>query len=310
MSEHIIDHYANQIPILPGEYLPAYLARLRKMTCGIEPRRLMSFSGSTQMGKLHQLFPRVASCFAYRPSERERSGALLQEHLGSRYWRGFLDEKAYKEHVQQVNLKVKSKRSIFEGEELLDSLKPMKFCEHCRDDDIERYGTPMWHAAHQVTSLYVCEKHRVPLHQFSMEADKTLLDYPVITNSVAANSASVQADPLRTWLDVASKQLLKIRTVHNRERIKDIKSDMARAFRAKETPYTIRINIEYRNAWRSYAADSLNALCPNEQCFKFFLARPSLGLTQQLKQNAPVRHPLIFLLAMKFAEDMVGGNLS
>lgn len=310
MSEHIIDHYANQIPILPGEYLPAYLARLRKMTWGIEPRRLMSFSGSTQMGKLHQLFPRVASCFAYRPSERERSGALLQEHLGARYWRGFVNEQAYKEHVQQVNAKVKSKRSIFEGEELLDSLKPMKFCECCRHADIESYGVSMWRAAHQLTSVYVCEEHSVPLRQFFIENDKTLLDYPVITKSVVANATWIQADPLRTWLDGASKQLLKIRTIHNRERVKDIKSDMARALRAIETPTSLRIDIEYRNAWRSYSADSLATLCPKDQCYKPFLSKPSLGLTQQLKQNAPVRHPLIFLLAMKFVEDMAGVKLS
>ncbi|MFT4940977.1 MAG: hypothetical protein ACI88A_004038 [Paraglaciecola sp.] len=302
MNTHIIDHYAAQIPILPGEYLPAYLARLRKMVNGVEPKRLMSFSGSAQLGKLHQLFPRVASCFAYRESAREYSGALLKEHLGSRFWRGFVDEQAYREHIKCVKIRVKSKRSVFEGEEVLDALKPMKFCADCRVADIEKYGAPIWHATHQITSMYSCAVHNKPLLKLHLEAAKTLLDYPVITNEVMSNASVIKTDELRNWLNIQSSQLLKISSEDNRNRLKDVKSSMASAMGARETTRSMHIDITYRLEWRKYLSDALTRLCPSAQNYAFFSGKASLGLAQQLKQTAPVRHPLVFLLAMKFAE--------
>ncbi|GAC20290.1 hypothetical protein GARC_3332 [Paraglaciecola arctica BSs20135] len=303
MNTHIIDHYAAQIPILPGEYLPAYLARLRKLTNGVDPKRLMSFSGSVQLGKLHQLFPRVASCFAYRESAREYSGALLKEHLGARFWRGFTDEQAYREHIKCVKIRVKSKRSVFEGEEILDGLKPMKFCADCRVADIEKYGAPIWHATHQITSMYSCAVHGKPLLSFHLKAGETLLDYPLINDEVLSLGSVIKSDELRNWLNNQSSQLLKISSEDNRNRLRDVKSSMASAMGARETTRSMHVDITYRLEWRKYLSSALTRLCPSAQSYAFFSGKASLGLAQQLKQAAPVRHPLVFLLAMKFAED-------
>ncbi|MDO7084765.1 hypothetical protein WNY51_00225 [Pseudocolwellia sp. AS88] len=303
MNTHIIDHYAAQIPILPGEYLPAYLSRLRKMTSGVDPRRLMSFSGSAQLGKLHQLFPRVASCFAYRESAREYSGVLLKEHLGSRFWRGFVGEQAYREHIKCVKSRVKSKRSVFEGEEILDGLKPMKFCADCRVADIEKYGVPIWHATHQITSIYLCAVHSKPLLSFQLKLGETLLDYPVINDEVLSLGIEIKSDELRNWLNNQSRQLLSISSEDNRNRLKDVKSSMASAMGARVTTRNMHLDITYRLEWRKYLSDALTRLCPSAQNYALFSDKASLGLPQQLKLTVPVRHPLVFLLAMKFAED-------
>jgi len=310
MSEHIIDHYSSQIPILPGEFLPAYIARLVKMTAGVDSKKLMSFSGSAQLGKLHQLFPRVASNFAYRKSVRDHSGALLKEHMGARYWRGFVAEQDYRAHVEQVRTRIKSKRSIFEGEEVLDALKPMKFCPDCRHDDIETLGAPIWRANHQITSVYFCEKHGKPLRNFHLKLGKTLLDYPVITDEVMYNSEAISPNGLREWLDRESRELLDIPSIHNRERVSDLKSSMASALGAREAARGMGIDISYRNEWRKYLSEALTNLCPKENCYGFFSGKANFGLIQQLKQNAPVRHPLVFLLAMKFTEELSGFKVS
>lgn len=310
MNEHIIDHYTNQIPILPGEFLPAYIARLNKMVIGVDTKRLMSFSGSTQMGKLHQMFPRVASCYAYRPKQRANGGALLHEHLGARYWRGFVNEESFRHHVTETNEKIKSKRSIFEGEELLDSLKPMKFCEQCHRSDKHRYGVSIWRASHQITSMYLCEEHNTALQQFHIPCGKSLLDYPVVTKNVCANAELIVIDPLRCWLDGESKQRLAIRTIHNRQRLKDLRSDMAKALGAKHSANTMGIDIAYRNEWRKFSAGALSTLCTREKNYQPFANRMNLGIVQQVKQDAPVRHPLMFILAMKFVEDTTGVKLS
>lgn len=305
-TDHLIDHFCNQIPILPGEYLPAYLSRLLKMTVGIAPKRLMSFNGSAQLGRLHLLFPRVAACYAYRDKERDRSGALLQEHLGSRYWRGFLEESTYRQHISIVSVKTKSKRSIFNAEEVLDSLKPMKFCVHCRNSDIEVYGVPIWHAAHQVTSVFTCDIHNSPLLHFRIDARKTLIDYPIITNEVVNSASIVEVEPLHLWLDIESKKLLSIRTVDNRERLKDIKSDLTKAISDRWTPTGMKIDIRMSNEWRNYVAEALTKLEPKNKSFSLFSSNSNMSLNKQLKHESAARHPLIFLLAVKFLEDYAG----
>lgn len=304
MNSHTIDHYATQIPILPGEYLPAYLARLNKMTVGVDPKKLMSFSGSSQLGKLHQLFPRVASNFAYREGARDRSGALLKEHLGARYWRGFVEESTYREHVAHVKTRVKSKRSVFEGEEVLDTLKPMKFCTDCRIENIEKYGVPIWHATHQITSMYFCERHSKPLRSVQLIAGETLLDYPLVTNDLVALSGVKGTNELNDWLNRETIRLLSISSEDNRERLKDLKSSMANGFGASQTFGGLYLNITYRLEWRKYLAQALTKLCPLAKNYTYFSDKSNLGLAQQLKHTAPVRHPLVFLLAMKFAEDV------
>lgn len=306
MREHIIDHYSAQIPILPGEFLPAYIARLLKITIGVDPKRLMSFNGSSQLGRLHQLFPRVASNFAYRESTREYSGLLLKDHIGARYWRGFVAECVFHEHIEHIRTRVKSKRSVFEGEEVLNALKPMKFCNDCRVADTELLGIPFWHSTHQLTSIYFCKKHKKPLNSFHIKGNLTLLDYPIITDEVVHKSEPVSRDRLREWLDIESHKLLDVPSSLNRERVSDIKSSMASALGAKETATSMRINISHRNDWRDYLSDALTNLCPNESCYGFFSNKANFGLVQQLKQSCPVRHPLVFLLAMKFAEEASG----
>lgn len=39
-----------------------------------------------------------------------------------------------------------------------------RFCPECFREDIEKYGEPYWHRIHQVTGVFVCSKHNLPLH--------------------------------------------------------------------------------------------------------------------------------------------------
>lgn len=39
-----------------------------------------------------------------------------------------------------------------------------RFCPECFTEDIERFGEPYWHRSHQVTGVFICSKHKIPLY--------------------------------------------------------------------------------------------------------------------------------------------------
>jgi transposase len=39
-----------------------------------------------------------------------------------------------------------------------------RFCPQCFREDVEIYGEPYWHRLHQVTGVYICPKHKIPLY--------------------------------------------------------------------------------------------------------------------------------------------------
>lgn len=42
--------------------------------------------------------------------------------------------------------------------------KYFRFCPECFKEDIETFGEPYWHRSHQVTGVFVCSKHKIPLY--------------------------------------------------------------------------------------------------------------------------------------------------
>ncbi len=310
MAEHIVDIYANQIPILPGEYLPGYISRLSHMMPGTDKNALMSFSGSTQLGRLHQVFPRVVSCFAYRETEIGRSGALLKEHMGSRLWRGFMDETRFKSHIKHVETRTKSKKSIFIGEELISSLKPMKFCNSCAQLDRITFGVAYWHATHQLTSVFNCHEHNEPLQTFHLSHLETLLDYPAIAEQVVANSTKPDSTPLKKWIQRTSEQFMAQPTVDNRLWVKDLQNSMFQASKAKTSGGQTKVNRELGSEWKRFLRSSLNELCPQNNSYFAVSEKNQFGFTQQIQEGVEVANPYIFLLALKFTEDSTGFKVS
>lgn len=42
--------------------------------------------------------------------------------------------------------------------------KYFRFCPECFKEDIEKFGEPYWHRSHQVTGVFTCLKHKIPLY--------------------------------------------------------------------------------------------------------------------------------------------------
>lgn len=42
--------------------------------------------------------------------------------------------------------------------------KYFRFCPRCFIEDLERFGEPYWHRSHQVTGVFICSKHNIPLY--------------------------------------------------------------------------------------------------------------------------------------------------
>ncbi|WP_445428797.1 TniQ family protein [Alishewanella sp. HL-SH05] len=305
MQAHLISFFEHQVPMLPEEYLPGYLARLFEMTKGVNARQLMSFNGSTQLGKLHQLFPRVASCFAYRESASECGDTLLERHLGARFWLSFVPEDDYREHIEQIMSRPKSKRSVFCGEETLNSLKPMKFCSECRNNDIKRYGASFWRANQQLTSIFYCDEHNKPLNTFKIDNKLSLKNYPVINDEVLEASIPLSDAPLLRWLHDETTVFLSAMSIEdNRYEISRIKWFITRALGTKQSGGKLIITRSINQDWRSFLAMSLSQLCMSETSYIDFADRSMNSLTRLIAQDAPVSHPLIFLLAKKYAQEL------
>ena len=43
--------------------------------------------------------------------------------------------------------------------------KYFRFCLECFKEDIETFGEPYWHRSHQITGVFVCPKHKIPLYK-------------------------------------------------------------------------------------------------------------------------------------------------
>ena len=39
-----------------------------------------------------------------------------------------------------------------------------RFCPKCFKEDMEKYGEPYWHRLHQITGVFICPKHKVPIN--------------------------------------------------------------------------------------------------------------------------------------------------
>ncbi len=39
-----------------------------------------------------------------------------------------------------------------------------RFCPECFKEDIETYGEPYWHRIHQITGVFICSKHKIPIY--------------------------------------------------------------------------------------------------------------------------------------------------
>tara|TARA_R110001606_G_scaffold159161_1_gene303072 strand:- start:1018 stop:1944 length:927 start_codon:yes stop_codon:yes gene_type:complete len=294
-----------QLPILPGEYLPGYLARLRQTLFFVDNADFFRITKGVKLGKLDKLFPKVALRFAYLNLKQGQRGKLLHHHLGARYWRGYIDESKLDEHIHNETINNKSTRSVFRGEELMGDLLKPRFCSACVESDKQLYGVALWKANHQLPSVYVCSEHRTPLKWFEIDRLSTLLDYP--TPQYIPNKAIHIPELLPSLEDITDKSIffLNQKTEENREIIKDIRSDMVIGLDASTNGRRVSVKLDVVKEWRRYLGKRLDEIDPIQQ------GRSSVKVLQKFHPNeilneSSLTHPMLFLLLLQFTELYTG----
>ncbi|XOB66211.1 TnsD family Tn7-like transposition protein [Deferribacteres bacterium DY0037] len=81
------------------------------------------------------------------------------------YYRPFLDVWVYHRCVEAMRLGTINSLKMEMGlaASRLGADHPLKFCNDCIDEDIERFGTAYWHRLHQCPGIVICHKHKKSL---------------------------------------------------------------------------------------------------------------------------------------------------
>ena len=293
---------SNQFPPFPSEYLPGYIARLFNLLASNNTKQFFSFNSSGTIGKTDVLVPKVALNFAYLDGALNGGGAFLASHQNARFWRGFINEDHFKRSLGTIKASRKSTKRLFDGEEGMASLKPLKWCEECHVEDEDALGVGIWRSIHQVPTVQRCPIHQCYLKQINLKSPETLLDYPVINGSVIERSIDVYKGHTLEQLDSWSGTIMSRPSEDTRDWLEGVKSDMSQALHLDLSKASSR-NPRLNRDWRDYLAgnDWLNLPdIKTEQVLRTFNRFTPASLLSGKTSNT---HPVIFMLLMNFAKE-------
>lgn len=125
-------------------------------------------------------------------------------------------------------------------------------CQSCTEEDMERYGTSYWHAAHQYPSVFTCYKHSTPL-LFAKEPVKNIYS-EVLPHNVSAWEKVVPEvqQPLSEWQDFLNEVIGLCHS--NSELVSQIKPSIIKHFnidkykQREQKLYCERLNLEFEKA--------------------------------------------------------------
>ncbi|WP_417437196.1 TniQ family protein [Idiomarina abyssalis] len=297
-----------QLPILPGEYLPGYLARLRHALFFFDNSEFFSITDGVQLGKLDKLFPKAALRFVYLNLTQGQRGKVLHQHLGARYWRGFINENYLDAHVEKELLSKKSRRGIFKGEELLGDLSKPKFCSSCLASDQELYGVALWRATHQLPTVFVCPDHAEPLKCFAIERRSTLLDYPSPQTVPIESIYSLRMSPEHNEITTKSLYLLGQKTEQNRQALQDIRIEVRAGLQATSVGGRVSIKRDAAREWQQFIEKCLNSFEPIQQSSSSLINLRRFH-PNEIISDGSLTHPMMFLLLLQFAESYSGTRI-
>lgn len=293
---------SNQFPPFPNEYLPGYLARLFHLLASNNLQQFFSFNSSGTIGKTNVLVPKVALNFAYLGETLNGGGAFLASHQNARFWRGFMNEDYFKYSLSTMKASRKSTKRLFDGEEGLASLKPLKWCEECRVKDDAVFGAGIWHSVHQVPTIQRCPIHQCHLKQINLQGYESLLDYPVVNQSVIEKSKYVDKGTTLKQLDTWSSNIMSRPSEDTRDWLEGVKTDMSHALRIKSRKASYR-QPQLNRDWREYLKgnDWLNQ--SGVKPMHTLTTSNRFTPASLLSGKATNTHPVVFMLLMNFAKD-------
>ena len=297
-----------QLPILPGEYLPGYISRLRRAFFYVDEREFLKLTDGVKLGKLDKLLPKSILRLVYLNLKKGQRGKVLHNHVSSRYWRGFLEESVLDEHVTKELVSKKSRRALFKGEELLGDLRKPKFCPTCVTKDSERFGIALWRSNHQIPSVFVCPEHKAPLTWCEIGPCSTLIDYP----SPQFVPNQIQRQCLMTGenadLTLKSVYLLGQKSEINRSAISELKNEVKAGLGAKTVSSKVTFKLDVVKEWKAYVDSRLADFVPNLNKHSSLLSLKRFH-PNEIAADKSLTHPIMFLLLLQFTENCSGARI-
>jgi len=264
-------------------------------------KKFFSFNSSRTIGKTDVLVPKIALNFAYLDGALNGGGAFLASHQNARFWRGFINEDYFKKSLSTIKASNKSTKRLFYGEEVLASLKPLKWCEECCKQDEDTLGIGIWHSIHQVQTAQRCPMHQCYLKQINLQRSETLLDYPVINESVIKRSSDVYRGKILQQLDIWSGTIMSRPSEETRDWLNDVRADMKYALHLGGGKSTKKHQL-YKD-WRAFLKSNAWLNQADLQAMQMLTTSNHFTPASLLSGSATATHPILFMLLMSFAKE-------
>lgn len=156
----------------PGELLYSVLARYCKQSGYINViHNMEDLFGTRNMVASPELQGNIDLLVANLPYNSEFSSEyFIHKHTVYPYIASFLPEKRARE-VQEIMKKGKasliySKSGYISGH--INQVCQFRFCPECMAEDIQKNGETYWHSLHQITAVFICPVHKIPLQNSSI----------------------------------------------------------------------------------------------------------------------------------------------
>lgn len=165
MIDNTIPSLLRMYPLRGDEYLPAYIVRLLKYAHFISATELFNHFGIGVPRTADGYLPLWALKVSHSQLLGKSHLETIDKHLCGIFWRPFTTKDVLDEFVSKQFEKRGTGRVLFKGEKALTTYAPLKYCERCRDAEIEQLGFPIWKSRNQLATVFTCQKHGDVLHQ-------------------------------------------------------------------------------------------------------------------------------------------------
>ncbi|RUP81355.1 hypothetical protein C7Y69_09425 [Alteromonas sp. KS69] len=297
MDSSTLSVLTSSINIKEGEYLPAYVSRLLSYSSFLKPQE---FYGSFSLG-----VPRTSE--GYLPLWALKfadSGVLgkphletLDEHLCGSFWRPFASKDVLDSFVSKQYERRGTGRVLFKGEKALTKYAPLKYCERCRDEEIEQLGFPVWKSRNQLPTVFTCEKHKDVLHQ-KLSNSAAVPDGKSDAAFEQTGGEQLEISMFHRWLEFESDMIMRTECRDGNGMLKVYRDVFLESsfFQGANSTAGKRLNSQWLDALRRY----LFKLFPYQRDELWHqLKSVNIGIRAMMDVSTPV-HPLLLLLFKTF----------
>lgn len=151
----------------PDELLYSVLARYSKEAGNIKSiSNIDDMYGSRNVISSPELPGKMNMLISNLPDNRYTADYFIKEHTLFPYVASFLPESRAREVYNlmkdgEASLIYNKSGYISSGE--ITQNRTFRFCPECFKEDIRNYTEVYWHRIHQITEVWVCPQHKLPL---------------------------------------------------------------------------------------------------------------------------------------------------